>query len=231
MHFKTVQRRYALLLVVAAMAVGLSAEAGAAGTSVWSPHKVAELLASHDFKIRDIKRKGATYVVMADGKRGNKVLFVVDGLNGQIKGMDVVKWAPGAKRVKRGSHGVGFFDEFYEFGVVIPATIYMTWVDYNTTQWTSATTDYVEVSSVEISESISYESVSYEENVQEITEDTAEEEETTEQTSSERSGEEDSGTASSSDESSGSNDDSSAPGDSSSSSDDDNSADSSGDDN
>lgn len=153
-----------------ALAAAVSASASAAGIQGWSPHKVAGMLQAKQFKVGAVKRKGSTYVVLATGKKGNQVRFVVDGRNGKVLGMDVVKWAPGAKRVKRGSHGADIFDEFYEFGVTIPAATYVTWVDYEPAQWTVETTDYIEVTY----EEVSYETVTYEESVEEVTEEYAE---------------------------------------------------------
>jgi hypothetical protein len=210
--------------IAVTMAAGLYGCGQAASAKAFGPNKIAALITGHKFKIDDMKRKGATYVVVADGPKGNKVQFVVDAKDGKVKGMDVIKWAPGAKRVTRNSHGDDFFDEFYEFGVTVPAAVYATWTDYSETQWedTSESSEEIELTSEESSEEVSTEEVSYEENIQEENETTAEEE--TVEASTDESSSEDSAESSSSDEAAGSDDSAGASDDSSSGGSDDSSS-------
>jgi hypothetical protein len=156
------------VLAIAAVTCLVAATSAYAANRIWSPHKVTQQFVAKQFKIEDVRRKGSTYVVLATGPKGNKVRLVVDGKTGKVRGMDVVKWASGARRVRRGSHGTAFFSEFYEFGVTIPEAQYVTWVDYDAPAWISSV-EYVEVTTDEYTEEVTFEEVTYEETVTEET--------------------------------------------------------------
>lgn len=100
-----------------------------------SPGAVNKVLSDRGFKTDAVRRKGSTYVVDATGKTGNKVRMVIDGKAGQIKGLDVIRWAPGAKRIKKGSRGVAFVNDTYEFGYTLPDTYFVDWIIYQPVQW------------------------------------------------------------------------------------------------
>ncbi|MGZ8362514.1 MAG: hypothetical protein ACXW3D_01530 [Caulobacteraceae bacterium] len=136
------------------------------------PSKVATLMKQAKFQVSGIYRKGPSYVVRAKGLTGNDVIVVVDGKSGKIIGLDVVKWAPGAKRVKRGSRGAKFTGDVYEFGVSISLPVLLTWEVYSPATWTSTSSAWIEVDSV----SVSWSSVTYEESVTEVSYETYSEE-------------------------------------------------------
>jgi hypothetical protein len=148
----------------------------AAKAKVASPGQVASMMKQARFEVAGVYRNGAAYVVKAKGPSGNEVLAAVDGRTGKIIGMDVVKWAPGAKRVKRGSRGGAFTGDVYEFGVVVPVAALATWVTYEPVQWATSTDAWIEVETTTTTWSeVTYEEgvteVAYESYVEEYTED------------------------------------------------------------
>ena len=100
-----------------------------------SPGAVSRVITERGFRPSSVRRRGSTYVVDAVGKSGNQVRLIVDGKAGQIKGMDVIRWAPGAKRIAKGSRGDGFVNDAYEFGVTVPDSYLANWVVYQPDQW------------------------------------------------------------------------------------------------
>ncbi len=138
--------------------------AAAVKAKVASPGAVAAMMKQARFEVSGVYRNGASYVVKAKGPSGNEVLAAVDGKTGKIIGMDVVKWAPGAKRVKRGSRGNAFTGDVYEFGVAVPVAALATWVTYQPEQWVATTDEWIEVEGV----TATWEEVTYEESVTEV---------------------------------------------------------------
>lgn len=150
--------------MLACLSVGCSQPAQAKA-KVMAPAKVARLMKQSKLEVAGVYRKGANYVVKAKGPSGNEVLVAVDGASGKILGLDVVKWAPGAKRVKRGSRGAAYSGDVYEFGQVAPVAALSTWVVYEPAQWVSTGPEWIEVETTPVS----WTEVTYEENVTEVT--------------------------------------------------------------
>ncbi|WP_298162439.1 hypothetical protein [Brevundimonas sp.] len=100
-----------------------------------SPGGVNKVLTDRGFTPEKVRRRGSTYVVDAVGKTGNKVRLVIDGKAGQIKGLDVIRWAPGAKRIAKGSRGATFVNDTYEFGYTLPDSYFADWINYQPAQW------------------------------------------------------------------------------------------------
>ena len=100
-----------------------------------SPGGVNRVVTERGFRPESVKRRGSTYVVDAVGKTGNKVRLVIDGKAGQIKGLDVIRWAPGAKRIAKGSRGATFVNDTYEFGYTLPDSYFVNWIVYQPAQW------------------------------------------------------------------------------------------------
>ena len=128
------------------------------------PARVTVLMKAAKFKVLAMYRKGANWVVRAKGASGNEVLTVLDGRTGKIIGLDVIKWAPGARRVTRGSRGNAFTGDVYEFGYSVPVAALATWVVYEEASWSVTTTEWLEVTV----ETISWSEVTYESSVTEI---------------------------------------------------------------
>jgi len=125
---------------------------------VISPAKVNALMTSAKLKVQTMQRRGDTYVVKAKGLSGNEVVVVVDGRKGDIIGLDVVKWAPGAKRIKRGSRGKAFTGDVYEFGVTLSVAALVGWTLYDNRSWASTGVDWIEVTY----ETVTFTEVTYE---------------------------------------------------------------------
>ena len=159
----------AALLAVSATA---AAAAPSAKLKVLSPGQVGALMAKAKFKVSGVYRKGPSYVVRATGPTGNDVILAVDGKSGKIIGLDVVKWAPNAKRVKRGSRGNAFTGDVYEFGVSISLPALATWLVYEPAVWTSTNDTWIEVETT----TVSWTEVTYEESVTEVSYETYTEE-------------------------------------------------------
>ena len=100
-----------------------------------SPGGVNKVLTDRGFTPQNVRRRGSTYVVDAVGKTGNQVRLVIDGKAGQIKGLDVIRWAPGAKRIAKGSRGATFVNDTYEFGYTLPDSYFVDWIIYQPAQW------------------------------------------------------------------------------------------------
>lgn len=100
-----------------------------------SPGAVNRVMTQRGFRPTSVKRRGTTYVVDAVGRTGNQVRMVVDGRAGQIKGLDVVRWAPGARRIAKGSRGTTFVNDAYEFGYTLPDSYLVEWIVYTPAQW------------------------------------------------------------------------------------------------
>lgn len=128
------------------------------------PARVSALMKAAKFKVLAMYRKGANWVVRAKGASGNEVLTVLDGRNGKIIGLDVVKWAPGARRVARGSRGNTFTGDVYEFGYSVPVAALATWVVYEEASWSVTTTEWLEVTV----ETVTWSEVTYESSVTEV---------------------------------------------------------------
>jgi len=140
------------------------AAAEAPKAKVAAPGQVAAMMKQAKFEVAGVYRNGSSYVVEAKGPSGNQVLAAVDGRTGKIIGLDVVKWAPGAKRVKRGSRGDAFTGDVYEFGVAVPVTALATWVSYEPAVWTSTASEWIEVETT----AATWSEVTYEESVTEV---------------------------------------------------------------
>ena len=128
-----------------------------------SPGAVTRSLQGRGFTPTNVRRRGGTYVVDARGPSGNDVRMVVDGRAGQIRGMDVRRWAPGQRRISRGSRGNRFVNDTYEFGVTLEDALLADWVLYEEADWVSdeAWIEYEEVEEWEWSE------ITYEESIEE----------------------------------------------------------------
>lgn len=159
----------------AMLAFAATGAAAAPKAKVISPRQVAGLMTKAKFKVAGVYRKGVDYVVRATGPTGNDVIVAVDGKSGKIIGLDVVKWAPSAKRVKRGSRGNAFTGDVYEFGVSISLPTLNTWVVYDDRAWTTGS-DWIEVEPV----TVSWTEVTYETTVTEVSYETYTEEYTEE---------------------------------------------------
>lgn len=128
-----------------------------------APGAVTRSLQGRGFTPTNVRRRGDTYVVDATSRNGNQVRMVVDGRRGQIRGMDVRRWAPGQRRIARGSRGNGFVNDAYEFGVTLDDAYLADWVVYDEASWdsTDAWIEYEDVTDWEWSE------VTYEESIEE----------------------------------------------------------------
>lgn len=146
--------------VISLSVVGLPAQAAKASKSerVISPARVNALMSSAKLKVQTMQRRGDTYVVKAKGLSGNEVVVVVDGRKGDIIGLDVVKWAPGAKRIKRGSRGKAFTGDVYEFGVTLTLAALVGWTPYDSRAWSSTSVEWIEVTY----ETVTFTEVTYE---------------------------------------------------------------------
>jgi|GEM_PF-3267550 len=156
---------------------GLPVQAAQAAKSgrVISPAKVSALMTSAKLKVQSIQRRGDTYVVKAKGLSGNEVVVVVDGRKGDIIGLDVVKWAPGAKRIKRGSRGKAFTGDVYEFGVTLSVAALVGWTLYDSRSWASTGVDWIEVTYEPVTfTEVTYETTVIEESYEVYTEEYSE---------------------------------------------------------
>jgi len=153
--------------VMALSSVSLPAQAAKASKPerVISPAKVNALMTSAKLKVQTMQRRGDTYVVKAKGLSGNEVVVVVDGRKAEIIGLDVVKWAPGAKRIKRGSRGKAFTGDVYEFGVTLTLAALVGWTPYDSRAWTSTSVEWIEVTY----EPVTFTEVTYETTIIEET--------------------------------------------------------------
>ena len=163
------------LACAAAALLALTATSAAAApgakAKVLSPGQVGALMKKAKFKVAGVYRKGPSYVVRATGPTGNDVVLAVDGKSGKIIGLDVVKWAPKAKRVRRGSRGNAFTGDVYEFGVSISLPSLSTWVVYGPAVWTTTTNDtWIEVETT----TVTWTEVTYEETITEVSYETYE---------------------------------------------------------
>lgn len=171
----------ALALSVSLAACGDSSSNGSAAAAqvamapegrTMSPGAVTRSLQGRGFTPTNVRRRGGTYVVDARGSSGNDVRLVVDGRAGQIRGMDVLRWAPGQKRIARGSRGNRFVNDTYEFGVTLEDALLLSWILYGADEWNSdvAWIEYEEVTDWEWSE------IYYEDTVEEVSYELWEEE-------------------------------------------------------
>jgi hypothetical protein len=151
-----------------------AAQAAKSGRVI-SPAKVNALMTSAKLKVQSMQRRGDTYVVNAKGLSGNEVVVVVDGRKGDIIGLDVVKWAPGAKRIKRGSRGKAFTGDVYEFGVTLTVAALVGWTLYDSRSWASTGVDWIEVTYEPVTfTEVTYETTVIEESYEVYTEEYSE---------------------------------------------------------